>query len=86
MNYRKFGGMDWQVSEIGLGTWQLGADWGNVDDAIAEKVLRTAVESGVTGEIFQIVSRKGNHRNQTGQVPATWRLRQFFPATISPTY
>ena len=48
MNYRKFGGMDWQVSEIGLGTWQLGADWGNVDDAMAEKVLRTAVESGVT--------------------------------------
>lgn len=47
MNYRKFGGMDWQVSEIGLGTWQLGADWGNVDDAMAEKVLRTAVESGV---------------------------------------
>ena len=39
MNYRKFGGMDWQVSEIGLGTWQLGADWGNVDDAMAEKVL-----------------------------------------------
>ena len=48
MNYRKFGGMDWQVSEIGLGTWQLGADWGNVDDAMAEKVLRTAVNSGVT--------------------------------------
>ena len=40
--------MDWQVSEIGLGTWQLGADWGNVDDAMAEKVLRTAVNSGVT--------------------------------------
>ena len=48
MNYRKFGGMDWQVSEIGLGTWQLGADWGNIDDTMAEKVLRTAVESGVT--------------------------------------
>ena len=47
MNYRKFGGMDLQVSEIGLGTWQLGADWGNVDEAKAEKVLRTAVESGV---------------------------------------
>ena len=40
--------MDWQVSEIGLGTWQLGADWGNIDDVMAEKVLRTAVESGVT--------------------------------------
>lgn len=47
MNYRKFGGTDRQVSEIGLGTWQLGADWGNVDDSTAEKVLRTAVDSGV---------------------------------------
>ena len=47
MNYRKFGNTDWQVSEIGLGTWQLGADWGNVDNTTAEKVLATAVASGV---------------------------------------
>lgn len=45
MKYRTFG--DTQVSEIGLGTWQLGADWGDVDDATAEKVLTTAVENGV---------------------------------------
>ncbi len=47
MNYRNFGRTNWQVSEIGLGTWQLGADWGNVDDATAEKVLGTAVDLGV---------------------------------------
>ena len=47
MHYRKFGNTDWQVSEIGLGTWQLGADWGNVDDATSEKVLAAAVDSGV---------------------------------------
>lgn len=47
MKYRKFGNTDWDVSEIGLGTWQLGADWGEVDDSTAEKVLATAVESGV---------------------------------------
>lgn len=47
MNYRKFGSTDWDVSEIGLGTWQLGADWGDVDDSTAEKVLATAVENGV---------------------------------------
>jgi aryl-alcohol dehydrogenase-like predicted oxidoreductase len=36
------------VSEIGLGCWQLGADWGSVgtDDALA--VLHAAVDSGVT--------------------------------------
>ena len=45
MKYRKFGKI--YVSEIGLGTWQLGADWGNVDDSTAEKVLATAVENGV---------------------------------------
>ena len=45
MKYRKFGNIN--VSEIGLGTWQLGADWGDVDDSTAEKVLATAVENGV---------------------------------------
>ena len=45
MKYRTFGNN--KVSEIGLGTWQLGADWGDVNDATAEKVLATAVENGV---------------------------------------
>jgi aryl-alcohol dehydrogenase-like predicted oxidoreductase len=36
------------VSVIGLGTWQLGADWGSVDDEQAQAVLRAAVDSGVT--------------------------------------
>lgn len=45
MKYRAFGNT--KVSEIGLGTWQLGADWGEVNDSTAEKVLATAVENGV---------------------------------------
>ena len=36
------------VSVIGLGTWQLGADWGEVDPADARAVLETALEAGVT--------------------------------------
>ncbi len=35
------------VSEIGLGTWQLGADWGEVRDSEAQAILDSAVESGV---------------------------------------
>lgn len=37
-----------RASVVGLGTWQLGADWGSVteDDALA--ILRAAVDSGVT--------------------------------------
>lgn len=36
------------VSVVGLGTWQLGADWGEVSDGDAHAVLDAAVSSGVT--------------------------------------
>jgi aryl-alcohol dehydrogenase-like predicted oxidoreductase len=36
------------VSVIGLGTWQLGADWGDVSERDALDVLQAAIESGVT--------------------------------------
>ena len=37
-----------RLSVIGLGTWQLGADWGTVDARDALAVLQAAVESGTT--------------------------------------
>src|SRR5215510_5735851 len=36
------------VSVVGLGTWQLGADWGEIKDSAALAVLDAAAESGVT--------------------------------------
>jgi len=36
------------VSVIGLGTWQLGADWGEVDEYDAFAVLDASAEAGVT--------------------------------------
>ncbi|NIP99158.1 MAG: aldo/keto reductase [Nitrospinaceae bacterium] len=48
MNTRKFGTQGPDVSEIGLGTWQLGsADWGRMRDAEAEEILNTAVDAGI---------------------------------------
>ena len=44
MKYRKFG--DVSVSEIGLGTWQLGADWSEVPEEEAMKILATFVNEG----------------------------------------
>lgn len=47
MKQRRFG--ERAVSEVGLGTWQLGSsDWGTVDETAAESVLETAIEAGVT--------------------------------------
>ncbi|WP_425956382.1 aldo/keto reductase [Xylanimonas sp. McL0601] len=36
------------VSVVGLGTWQLGADWGEVSDEDSRAVLEAALEAGVT--------------------------------------
>lgn len=48
MNTRAFGKTGHQVSEIGLGCWQLGgSDWGNVDETQCFAILAAAVEAGV---------------------------------------
>jgi aryl-alcohol dehydrogenase-like predicted oxidoreductase len=45
MKYRSFKGN--KVSEVGLGTWQLGsADWGNVNEEDAVKILQRFVDLG----------------------------------------
>jgi aryl-alcohol dehydrogenase-like predicted oxidoreductase len=46
MQQRLLGRIGRTVSEVGLGAWQLGADWGVVEDPIG--VIDAAVESGVT--------------------------------------
>ncbi|MEV0719287.1 aldo/keto reductase [Asanoa sp. NPDC050611] len=48
MEYRQFGRIGRDVSVVGLGAWQLGADWGEVsaDDAFA--TLDAAVDAGTT--------------------------------------
>ena len=48
MHDRTFGPTGRTVSEIGLGTWQLGAEWGPVSESDALTILATAVEHGVT--------------------------------------
>jgi len=52
-----------EVSVIGLGTWQLGADWGDVTEADAAAVLETAVEQGVT--IFDTADVYGDGRSES---------------------
>jgi aryl-alcohol dehydrogenase-like predicted oxidoreductase len=48
MKLRSFGRTGAAVSEIGLGTWQLGgADWGDVDERQALDTMAAAVEGGV---------------------------------------
>jgi aryl-alcohol dehydrogenase-like predicted oxidoreductase len=47
MRYRSFGKAGWQVSEIGFGAWQIGGDWGTVDDEASVRTLLHAFEHGI---------------------------------------
>jgi aryl-alcohol dehydrogenase-like predicted oxidoreductase len=48
MDERMLGRTGRQVSVVGLGTWQLGADWGEVSESDARAVLEASAEAGVT--------------------------------------
>ena len=48
MNYRKLGKTGFEVSEISLGTWQVGGKWGDdFDHKNANNILHSAVDSGI---------------------------------------
>ncbi len=62
MEQRTLGRTGREVSVIGLGTWQLGADWGNVDEADALAVLESATAAGVT--FFDTADVYGDGRSE----------------------
>jgi aryl-alcohol dehydrogenase-like predicted oxidoreductase len=48
MNYRILGKTNFKISEISLGTWQVGGKWGNpFNHANADKILNYAVDAGI---------------------------------------
>jgi aryl-alcohol dehydrogenase-like predicted oxidoreductase len=47
MEQRPLGRTGAEVSVVGLGTWQLGGDWGDVDEQTAGEVIAAALDSGV---------------------------------------
>jgi aryl-alcohol dehydrogenase-like predicted oxidoreductase len=47
MIYRPFGRLAWPVSAIGLGTWNLGNQWGFVSDEDAYATVRAALDAGI---------------------------------------
>ncbi len=62
MEQRVLGRTERPVSVIGLGTWQLGAGWGEVSETAALEVLGAAVELGVT--FFDTADAYGNGRSE----------------------
>jgi aryl-alcohol dehydrogenase-like predicted oxidoreductase len=62
METRRLGRTGRDVSVVGLGTWQLGADWGDVSHHDAIAVLDAAVDAGVT--FFDTADVYGDGRSE----------------------
>jgi aryl-alcohol dehydrogenase-like predicted oxidoreductase len=62
MKQRKFGKEKIEVSEVGLGTWQIGGSWGEVSEEESLSILREAYENGVT--FFDTANVYGDGRSE----------------------
>ena len=71
LQQRTLGRTGVDVSVIGLGTWQLGADWGEVSETEAEDVLAAAHDAGVTFFDTADVYGDGRSEQAVGRFVAT---------------
>jgi aryl-alcohol dehydrogenase-like predicted oxidoreductase len=62
MEHRTLGRTNEDVSVVGLGTWQLGADWGEVSEQDALGVLEASAEAGVS--FFDTADVYGDGRSE----------------------
>ncbi|MDT0648852.1 aldo/keto reductase [Autumnicola edwardsiae] len=81
MNYRKLGKTGLKISEISLGTWQVGGKWGSgFDDNKADEIINTAIDQGVNFIDTADVYEEGLSEKAVGRVVRS-RSEEIYVAT-----
>ena len=62
MKYRKFSDLGWNVSEVGLGCWQIGWCWGDVTENDARELLKKSLDKGIN--FFDTSDTYGDGRSE----------------------
>ena len=62
MKYRKFSDLGWNVSEVGLGCWQIGWCWGDVTERDARELLKKSLDEGIN--FFDTSDTYGDGRSE----------------------
>lgn len=83
MNYRRFGRMGWQISEIGYGMWGMGG-WAGSDDKESTKSLQVAVEWGCNFFDTAWGYGEGHSEGLLGQLVRSYPRRKLYTATKIP--
>lgn len=81
MNYRKLGKTNFEISEIALGTWQVGGKWGSsFNDTTADELLNTAIDKGINFIDTADVYENGMSETAVGRVVRS-RSERIYVAT-----
>ena len=81
MQYRTLGKSGFNISELSLGTWQVGGKWGSgFDDAQADTILNAAIDGGVNFIDTADVYENGMSESAVGRIVRS-RSEQIYVAT-----
>ena len=83
MEYRNFGRTGWRVSAISFGGWQLGGQWGDVDDEASIHGLLHAYENGVNFVDTAVYYGEGHSAEVIGESLRRWNDDKIYVATKS---
>jgi aryl-alcohol dehydrogenase-like predicted oxidoreductase len=81
VQHRAFGRTGWSVSEIAFGAWQLGGDWGHVDDAASIDTLLYAFERGINFVDTARLYGDGHSEEVVGRALRQWTGDKIYVAT-----
>ena len=62
MKYREFSNLGWNVSEIGIGCWAIGSEWGDVSVEDAKEALYSSINNGIN--FFDTADVYGDGRSE----------------------
>ena len=62
MKYREFSNLGWKVSEIGIGCWAIGSEWGDVSVEDAKEALYSSINNGIN--FFDTADVYGDGRSE----------------------
>ncbi|MDJ0336257.1 aldo/keto reductase [Salinibacterium sp. G-O1] len=83
---RPFGRTGWDISEVAFGAWQLGGQWGPVDDDVSIRALVNAYELGINFVDTAEMYGSGHSEEVVGRSLREWNGERIYVATkVQPT-
>ncbi|HEY5320233.1 MAG TPA: aldo/keto reductase, partial [Galbitalea sp.] len=78
---RPFGRTGWEISEVAFGAWQLGGQWGPVDDDRSVRALLDAYERGINFVDTAEMYGSGHSEEVVGRSLREWTGERIYVAT-----